>query len=115
GLPQSRVSLLPNALDLADGFDEPRPPTPRTLRGRWRLIAVSRLARGDVYKNVDKVILALPTILKSFPDTHYFIVGDGAWRTELEHKVHKGGLTDHVHFLGPLDDSALDSVNSQSH
>ena len=40
---------------------------------------------------------------------------DGSWRADLEHLTHTSGLSDHVHFLGRLDDRRRDEIYAQGH
>lgn len=109
-----RFLILPNAVDVDEGHDPPAGGD-APLEGRFRLLSVSRLSLMDRYKNIDKVILALPRILESFPETHYYVVGDGPWRPDLERLAAESGLARHVHFLGHIDDAARDSLYARSH
>jgi glycosyltransferase involved in cell wall biosynthesis len=73
------------------------------------LISVSRLG-ANRYKNIDKVIMALPRVLAAFPDTHYDIIGDGPCRPELEQMARASGIAERVHFLGAVDELRRDAV-----
>ncbi len=114
GLPRERFRLLPNAADVVRADDRVTSP-PCDLLGQWRLLSVSRLSPADVYKNVDKVISALPSILASFPETHYYVVGDGSLRPSLERLAERMGVLAHVHFLGRVDDSIRDAMYRHCH
>jgi glycosyltransferase involved in cell wall biosynthesis len=110
-----RFLILPNAVDVEEGPDAPGAGDAAPLEGRFRLLSVSRLSLMDRYKNIDKVIAALPRILESYPETHYYVVGDGPWRPDLERLAAESGLAGHVHFLGHIDDAARDSLYARSH
>ncbi len=112
-LPAGMFSILPNALDVDEEAGYQAGPDLR-LPGEWRLLSVSRLTPNDVYKNVDKVILAMPSILATFPETHYYVVGDGAWRPALESLARSAGVATRVHFLGRVDDATRDAIYSQT-
>jgi phosphatidyl-myo-inositol dimannoside synthase len=98
----SKFDILPGAVD---DVEETKERADVTLKGQSRLLSVTRLSRFDSYKNIDKVILAMPQILRRHPDTHYYIVGDGDWRLDLEGLVEAQKLGGNVHFMGELDDT----------
>jgi len=57
-------------------------------------------------KGFHRVIACLPTLLEKHPDLHYLIVGgpcpEGDMTQALKDQVTKLGLTERVHFLGPI-------------
>lgn len=53
-------------------------------------------------KGQEIIIQALPEILKTFPGTHYWMVGLPTLRPKLEELSKKLGVSDHVHFLGKV-------------
>ncbi|MBI5345373.1 MAG: glycosyltransferase family 4 protein [Deltaproteobacteria bacterium] len=67
------------------------------LEGKAVLLTVARLIAR---KGQDSVIRALPLILKSVPNAHYLVVGDGPERKALENQVNTAGLAGHVTFAG---------------
>lgn len=80
------------------------------LRQRYRLgsgpllLSVSRLV---AMKGHDVVLRALPEILRSAPDLHYMIVGDGPHRTALEALARAQGVAGRVVFAGRVPDAEL--------
>lgn len=56
-------------------------------------------------KGIDVLINAFSDVLKSFPDAHLYLVGDGDDRIEFETLVGKLGLNSRVHFEGFQDDT----------
>jgi phosphatidyl-myo-inositol dimannoside synthase len=108
-----RFAILHLAVDLPCG---PTPPDGHVvgMQGAYRLLTVSRLSRMDNYKGLDKVIEALPQVLGAFPETHYYIVGEGEWREELEQLAVAHGVADRVHFLGRVSDCTLQEIYASS-
>lgn len=103
-LEDSRFALLPNAIDVpesrgANCFPECK------VHGQYKLLTVARLA--ERYKGHHKIIQSMQTILRTFPDTHYYIVGDGPLRDELKAYANQAGVASTVHFLGWVGDTAL--------
>jgi len=99
GTTPSRVRLLPPAIDPA-----PASAADGSLQGAQRLVSVARLDPRDRGKNVDKVIDAMPDLLREFPDLHYYVIGDGHWRPTLEDQARERGVAGRVHFMGWLTD-----------
>ena len=114
GLESGRFEILPNAIDLGEE-DEVGCRGGLGLDGEHRLLTVSRLTLADKYKNHDKVIRTLQSILPVFPDTHYYIVGDGALKEELRALAERVRVAANVHFLGYLDDDTLEHVYESCH
>jgi len=104
GLGEARFALLPNAIDVPDNSGANRL-TEFEVQGQYKLLSVSRLA--DRYKGHDRIILSMQTILRTFPDTHYYIVGNGPLRDELSAYANQLGVASNIHFLGWVDDTAL--------
>ncbi|HKV61111.1 MAG TPA: glycosyltransferase family 4 protein [Candidatus Acidoferrum sp.] len=107
GLDSNKFFVLPNAIDLKLNGQMKRP-VETAFQGKHRLLTVARLE--DRYKGHDKVISSMLVILARFPETHYYIVGDGPLVEELRMHAEKAGVAANVHFLGYVDDSMLDAV-----
>jgi phosphatidyl-myo-inositol dimannoside synthase len=110
-MPVDRFLPLINAVDIDLEYE--RPLTPGSSRER-QILTVSRLNELDKDKHVDKVILALPEILRRYPEAIYCVVGDGAWRPSLENLARRVGVEDHVRFLGNVDDETRESLYASS-
>lgn len=67
---------------------------------KFVLLCLSRL---DGWKRQDRVIRAMPLILKGIPSARLVIVGDGPKRQELEEMVKELGLEAHVQFIGMIE------------
>jgi phosphatidylinositol alpha-1,6-mannosyltransferase len=107
GVPEAKITLISNGVDLSRFT--PRPRSPRLearygLAGRRVLLTISRLYAR---KGIDRVIEALPMVLKHIPDILYLVVGEGSYRTTLEQMVAERSLSGHVVFAGAVADHEL--------
>jgi glycosyltransferase involved in cell wall biosynthesis len=105
------LALLPNCVDPARFH--PGPPSPELLarysldRHQPVIFTLSRLSRSDAYKNIDRLIEALPSLLVSWPDLRLMIAGDGDDRGRLQRRAQTLGVAQHVIFTGRLSDAEL--------
>jgi glycosyltransferase involved in cell wall biosynthesis len=63
------------------------------------IIALS-VGRLDPTKGHGYALEALPLILKQFPNVHWVLLGEGAYRSELEKRIEELGVEDHSHLVG---------------
>ncbi len=63
-------------------------------------LSVGRLdsSKGHIF-----ALESLPALVRQFPKLHWFVVGDGKLRPELEDRAKALGVFDHVHLLGHQD------------
>jgi len=66
------------------------------------LLAVSRLV---AWKRVERIIFALPEVIRDVPEARLVIVGDGEARVGYERLVRKLNIGDHVLFTGAVPQS----------
>ncbi len=102
GVPRERVTLVRNGIDTTRFA--PMPPDVALLNrlglaGRRVIVTVTRLVPR---KGVDRVLDAMPTLLRDMPDLHYLIVGDGPQRAELEARAAQPDLAGRVTFTGAV-------------
>lgn len=106
GLAEARGQVVGNGVD-ADRFM----PVPRTeARQRFGLSDTARvlITVGGLVerKGFHRVIACLPALLEKHPELHYLIVGgpcpEGDMTQALKDQVAQLGLTERVHFLGPI-------------
>jgi teichuronic acid biosynthesis glycosyltransferase TuaC len=106
GLPEERGQVVGNGVD-ADRFT----PMPRQeARARYHLPANAKvlITVGGLVerKGFHRVIACLPGLVKSHPDLHYLVVGgpcpEGDMSQVLKAQVATLGLSERVHFLGPI-------------
>jgi glycosyltransferase involved in cell wall biosynthesis len=83
------------------------PATPGSRAARPRIVCVSRLARQ---KRLDRLIRAMPLLLRLQPGTELHIVGDGAARGELQRLAAELGVGRAVVLHGRLPAGARDAL-----
>jgi len=96
GVPQQRVSVVPNGVVLAETKHKSSANGNRKV-----LMTVSRLVPR---KGHDTVLRALPRILQQVPDAVYRIVGTGPELERLQALTSELQLGDHVEFYGQVSD-----------
>jgi len=91
GIPEDRVTLIPNGVDLQEirGVGQ-------TARDSNTILCVGRLEK---YKGIQNIIKVLPIVDDSF---HLKIVGTGSYERELVKLVHKLNLESRVEFYRRL-------------
>jgi phosphatidyl-myo-inositol dimannoside synthase len=100
--PDPWIELMP------PGIDRTRfhPGVPEAeVRGRHRLDdhpVISCVARLTLRKGQDKVIRAMPWILREVPDARFLVVGSGPDRERLESLAHRKKVADRVVFVGEV-------------
>ena len=106
GLPEARGQVVGNGVD-ANRFT----PVPKEeARQRYGLPAAAQvlITVGGLVerKGFHRVIACLPALLEKHPGLHYLIVGgacpEGDMTQALKDQVSNLGLSDRVHFLGPI-------------
>jgi phosphatidylinositol alpha-1,6-mannosyltransferase len=107
GVPDSKIALVPNGVDLA--VFHPGPPPASLIQhyglaGRRVLLTVTRLVPR---KGVDKVLEVLPAVLRKFPDIAYLIVGDGPQLAVLQQMAQESGIADLVKFASQIDHNMI--------
>jgi len=95
GVPEARIEVIPNGIDLS--------PFPvRHRRARPRTITMVACLRAE--KRIDVLIAAAPHILARHPEVEFRIVGDGPCREELVRLAAASGVQSQLRFLGHRDD-----------
>ena len=74
------------------------------FEGKRVLLTVGRVVPR---KGMDTIIRALPSLIETFPDLHYLLVGRGEYRATLEALAAELGVSDHVTFVGSVADGEL--------
>ncbi len=103
GIPAARVMTVHSGLDLSDITVEASPVQIRSQFGIPNgAPLLGTLASIFTRKGHEVMLRALPNILRSFPDAHYFIIGTGDADCEavLRSQVKDLGLEGRVHFAG---------------
>lgn len=105
----ARVCVLPNTL----GARFTPGPASRAARERLGLgdaaviLTVGRLDSAERYKGHDRVIAALPRILRDRPDALYVVAGEGGDRARLERLARDANVAGRVRFVGRVADDDL--------
>lgn len=95
-----RFHHLPNAVDYIDDA------APMDKQEN-SVLSVTRLAEHDRSKNIDAVIRAIALLKSQGFFVHYYVVGSGSIRDELEALAREIGVLDLVKFLGRVSDDEL--------
>ena len=70
-------------------------------RGRI-LLAVGRWDAGEAYKGVDHLIASLPALIEDTPEVQLVAIGGGSDVPRLAQMALQLGVSERVHFLGPM-------------
>jgi glycosyltransferase involved in cell wall biosynthesis len=101
--PQERFKFWRNGVDKGmydPTFDKDKFKDSLSIpRNHKLIVALSRLVR---WKRVDRLITAMPAILKQFPWATAVIVGDGDEREKLVYLSRKLGVQDYFRFVGAI-------------
>lgn len=101
GIPASKVTVIPNAVDIAS-FQLARPPDPQ-LQEKWGLTGktvVGFIGSFYAYEGLDLLLDALPELIRQRPDVRLLLVGGGPQEANLRQQAERLGLGDHVIFTG---------------
>lgn len=107
---QSKIFILSNTVDDSKFKIGPKPKKlleTLRLQGAKIILTVARLAASEKYKGYDKVIEALPMILKSVPEAKYVLVGSGDDTERIKSLIGKMGLEDKVVMTGYIGEVEL--------
>jgi phosphatidylinositol alpha-1,6-mannosyltransferase len=80
------------------------------LGGKQVLLTVGRMHSRERYKGHDRVIAAIPELVKKGHDICYLMVGEGDDRTRLEALGVQVGVIDRVKFLGAAESQTLSEI-----
>ncbi|HIE57955.1 MAG TPA: glycosyltransferase family 1 protein [Anaerolineales bacterium] len=100
-----RTQVVANGVDLTSFHPGPRPDDLVSrfgLRGKKVILTLARIVER---KGHDKVIEALPEVLKAVPEAVYLIAGRGGYREKLEEIAEQCGVRDRVLLAGYVPDA----------
>jgi phosphatidylinositol alpha-1,6-mannosyltransferase len=93
----------------------PPSPPPGFPRAGRIILTVGRWEPAEGYKGADTLIVALPRILKTAPDTSLVLVGDGDDRPRFEQLARDLGVSEHALFLYGLTPEQLFACYANCH
>jgi len=103
-----KVAVLPDTV--GEAFT---PGDGSALRDRWGLagarvlLTVGRMDGRERYKGHDRTIRALPALVQRWPGVAYVVLGEGDDRARLEQLARDEGVSEHVRFMGAVDEATL--------
>jgi len=103
GADPNHIKVVHNTTDLSDGYTDLNDTESTQYRAELgkesfpRLICVSRLTKS---KGQDVLLRAIPRVVRHFPLSTAWLVGDGPQRARLEQMCHCLNIEPHVKFLG---------------
>ena len=112
--PESRIRVIPTGFDPAPlRYGGERGEARRKLGLRDDAVVVGTVSRVSVEKGHRHLIEAAVNLVRSHPNTHVLIVGDGPAKGDVEAQVKRLGLEPHVTMTGFCEDlpAALASID----
>ncbi|WP_417547398.1 glycosyltransferase family 4 protein [Marinobacter segnicrescens] len=104
GVPKRKVVVMTPGVDIDKFHPDISSPRPASWVGKTVILTVGRLQKR---KGQDMMIRTLPELIKTVPNLHYCIVGDGDEREPLEKLAEELGVADRVEFAGEVDDEKM--------
>ena len=101
GVPEDRVTVIPNAVDVTafEYGSEPDLPLKAKL-GLDGKVIVGFIGSFYAYEGLDLLLKALPSVLERMPDVRVLLVGGGPGEQTLKALVERLGVRDKVVFAG---------------
>lgn len=92
---QKNIKIIPNGIDMSIW----NPRKGLTLEGNKNIVFWGRFSKE---KGVDLIIKSTKNVLKTFPDTHFYLIGKGPLYQYLIKIVKDLGIEKNIHFTGFL-------------
>ena len=110
GIAPTKITVIANGVNL-DRF-QVRVPAPDLaarygVEGKRVLLTVGRLVPR---KGMDRLVEAMPLVLRDCPDAHLLVAGEGPLRATLSELIRTHKLEAHVTLLGAVSDEALSDL-----
>lgn len=102
-----KIAICPNAIDLERyAMSSAFQTAPSILQNITSpiLMTMGRMVGEDRAKGFDEVLNLLPSLLHSYPELSYVMVGDGPDKARLMQKAKTLGVADRVVFAGRIDE-----------
>lgn len=104
-LDENIYEVIPNSVDTTSfdpiRFDRSKIRTEMSLTSQKVIVTVASLRRG--IKGHDYLLKAIPSVVESFPDAHFYLIGKGnqKWLKDLAISLN---IENNLHILGALED-----------
>lgn len=106
GVPENRLTLLPNAVD-TDVY-APSPGMRTAFRRKWRIPESAFLfAFAGRLEEVKRVHLIIEALSRMEGEPWLVVAGDGSLRAPLEQMAASSPSSDHIRFTGPMDSAGM--------
>jgi PEP-CTERM/exosortase A-associated glycosyltransferase len=108
GVPESNVTVIPNAVDIA-AFEFGLSPD-AALSGELGLLGhtvIGFIGSFYAYEGLDLLLAAMPRILEQLPDVRVLLVGGGPQEQDLKARAAKLGIADKIVFAGRVPHSEV--------
>lgn len=106
GVKKYHVHLIPNGVDIEQFSESVEPSVLKAMRQQFRIPEdapiVGTVSRLVATKGVNRLIRSFPRILKTVPNAHILIVGEGEVKESLIRLADECGVGEAVHFTGAL-------------
>jgi glycosyltransferase involved in cell wall biosynthesis len=113
-LERPRIHILPNAVNVDERIlAAPCASSVPSVR-RPVILTVARMDRHDIRKGIPVALQAIQSLRETFPDVQYRVVGDGALRPRHEALARALGISEHVEFLGRVQEQDLPGLYMSS-
>lgn len=108
GIPESKIFIVPNGVDLGDFEVRPRDVTLAAATGVGEHLTFGYVSNMDHPREGHEVLIDACALLRARGSgLHCVLVGDGSRRAALERRAQQKGVGDRVHFLGSVDHTAI--------
>jgi len=103
GLPSDKVTVIPNAVDVAAfPFAAPENPQLRARLGLTGSNVIGFFGSFYAYEGLGLLLEALPVIVREIPDVTLLLAGGGPEEARLRELVTASGMAGRVHFVGRI-------------
>ena len=102
GIPEEKILVLPNAVEL-DEFDNTM--SDADYRNRFNLAGktvIGFVGSFTFWHKVGFLVQSLAARIKSDPNVHLLLIGDGPDRSKVEEQVNELGISERVSFAGKI-------------
>jgi len=106
GVPEEKIRVIYNAVDAARYNASCTQAAAREQLGIMGRVVLT-IARLTPWKGVDHLIDVLPHLTAEVGDVQLVVVGDGPERSNLQRRAAERGVSERVHFVGRVDQSAV--------